>query len=33
MKSYSALFVAEEKLKQEGLNFVKLFLAPEGNVN
>ena len=26
-------FVAEEKLKQDGLNFIELFLAPEGNAN
>ena len=26
-------FVAEEKLKQDGLNIVELFLAPEGKVN
>ena len=25
--------VAEEKFKQDGLNFVELFLAPEGNAN
>ena len=26
-------FMTEEKLKQDGLNFVELFLVPEGNAN